>query len=41
MIVITEEISFDVRFPGQYYDQESGLHYNYFRDYDPSLGKYF
>ena len=27
-------------FPGQYYDQESGLHYNYFRDYDPSLGRY-
>ena len=28
------------RFPGQYYDQESGLSYNYFRDYDPSLGRY-
>ena len=27
-------------FPGQYYDQETGLHYNYFRDYDPSLGRY-
>ena len=26
--------------PGQYYDQESGLHYNYFRDYDPSTGRY-
>jgi RHS repeat-associated protein len=30
----------NLRFPGQYYDQESGLHYNYFRDYDPSLGRY-
>jgi len=28
------------RFPGQYKDAESGLHYNYFRDYDPSLGRY-
>lgn len=29
-----------VRLPGQYYDQESGLHYNYFRDYDPQTGRY-
>lgn len=27
-------------FPGQYYDQETGLHYNYFRYYDPSTGQY-
>ena len=26
--------------PGQYYDAESGLHYNYFRDYDPQTGRY-
>ena len=26
--------------PGQYYDQETGLHYNYFRDYDPGTGRY-
>ena len=30
--------SFNLRFPGQYYDAETGLHYNYFRDYDPSVG---
>ncbi len=38
--IVTGQIEFNVRFPGQYYDQESGLHYNYFRDYDPSLGRY-
>lgn len=27
-------------FPGQYYDQETGLHYNYFRYYDPETGRY-
>lgn len=29
-----------LRFPGQYYDTESGLHYNYMRDYDPQTGRY-
>lgn len=28
------------RFPGQHADPETGLYYNYFRDYDPSLGRY-
>jgi RHS repeat-associated protein len=28
------------RFPGQYADQESDYSYNYFRDYDPSTGRY-
>jgi RHS repeat-associated protein len=26
--------------PGQYYDKEVNTHYNYFRDYDPSTGRY-
>lgn len=31
---------FQIRFPGQHFDEESGLHYNYFRDYAPSHGRY-
>jgi RHS repeat-associated protein len=30
----------NLRFPGQYYDAESELHYNYFRDYNPAIGRY-
>jgi RHS repeat-associated protein len=26
--------------PGQYFDEETGLAYNYFRDYDPVTGRY-
>ncbi|QNS02252.1 DUF6531 domain-containing protein [Streptomyces xanthii] len=29
-----------LRFPGQYYDPETGLHYNYFRHYDPETSHY-
>lgn len=29
-----------LRFPGQYYDEESGLHYNWHRYYVPRLGRY-
>jgi len=28
------------RFPGQYADSETGFYYNYFRDYDPEIGRY-
>src|SRR6185312_16179813 len=30
----------NLRFPGQYFDVESGLHQNRFRDYDPTTGRY-
>jgi RHS repeat-associated protein len=29
-----------LRFPGQQHDAVTGLHYNYFRDYDPATGRY-
>jgi len=32
--------NYNLRFPGQYYLAESGLHYNYFRTYDPQTGRY-
>jgi RHS repeat-associated protein len=33
-------IANNLRFPGQYYDSETGLHYNYFRYYLPQSGRY-
>ena len=33
-------VAFNLRFPGQYLDAETGLHYNYFRDYEPAAGRY-
>jgi RHS repeat-associated protein len=31
---------FDMRMPGQRWDNATGMSYNYFRDYDPSTGRY-
>jgi RHS repeat-associated protein len=41
-ITIPMEVSVEnnLRFPGQYFDSETDLHYNYFRDYNPSVGRY-
>ncbi len=33
-------VRWPLRFPGQYEDQETGIFYNYFRDYDPQTGRY-
>lgn len=35
-----QQFVYNLRFLGQYFDAESGLHYNYFRDYDPYTGRY-
>ncbi|CAN7159770.1 DUF6531 domain-containing protein [Acidovorax sp. LjRoot74] len=34
------EVTFNLRYPGQYFDKETGLHYNYFRTYAPGTGRY-
>lgn len=36
----TGAFDFPLRFPGQYFDRETNLAYNYFRDYDPATGRY-
>jgi len=33
-------VNFNARLPGQMFDAESGLYDNYFRDYDPAIGRY-
>ena len=33
-------LDFSFRFPGHWFDAETGLHYNRFRYYDPALGRY-
>jgi RHS repeat-associated protein len=34
------DVTTNLRFPGQYWDSETALHYNYFRYYDPETGTY-
>ena len=40
LLKATTPTEFNLRLPGQYYDQESGLFYNYFRSYNPAQGRY-
>src|SRR5258708_9394527 len=36
----TSPFSYNLRFPGQFFDQNAKLHYNHSRDYDPNTGRY-
>ena len=38
--VNTASLELPYRLPGQYFDTETGTHYNYLRDYDPGTGRY-
>jgi RHS repeat-associated protein len=38
--VEVETVENNLRFPGQYYDQETGLHYNLWRYYSTEAGRY-
>jgi RHS repeat-associated protein len=38
--VTVNKIDNPIRFQGQYFDNESGLHYNHFRYYDPETGRF-
>ena len=38
--IIERDIEVNLRFPGQYYDQETQTHYNFHRDYRPNAGRY-
>jgi len=38
--VTISTIANNLRFPGQYFDAETGLNYNYYRDYNPGIGRY-
>jgi RHS repeat-associated protein len=33
-------VTFNLRFPGQYFDAKTRRHYNYFREYDPATRRY-
>ena len=39
-IVVSEEHLQPIRFQGQYFDEETGLHYNRFRYFDPDMGMF-
>lgn len=35
-----DKLTYNLRFPGQVFDKETNTNYNYFRDYDPQIGRY-
>ena len=40
LMVASTPFKYNLRFPGQYLDEETSLHYNGMRDYDPYTGRY-
>jgi RHS repeat-associated protein len=38
--ITTELVTNNLRFRGQYFDEETGLHYNHHRTYSPEIGRY-
>ncbi|SDI04638.1 RHS repeat-associated core domain-containing protein [Pseudomonas sp. BS3767] len=38
--LVVNEVEQNIRFQGQYFDVETGLHYNTFRYYDPETGRF-
>ena len=38
--MVVNEVEQNLRFQGQYFDDETGLHYNTFRYYDPEVGRF-
>ena len=38
--IIEQDIEVNLRFPGQYFDAETGTYYNFHRDYRPNAGRY-
>lgn len=39
-VAVASTVESNLRFPGQYFDAETGNNYNFLRDYDPSIGRY-
>jgi len=39
-LIESELVANNLRFSGQYFDSETSTNYNYYRNYDPSIGRY-